>query len=63
MAKQIMNVRDVMAVLEVSESKAYGVIRQLNGELSERGFITIPGKIPVEYFNEKWYGGIKEASI
>ena len=40
MAKQIMNVRDVMAVLEVSESKAYGVIRQLNGELSERGFIT-----------------------
>jgi hypothetical protein len=28
MAKQIMNVRDVMAVLEVSESKAYGVIER-----------------------------------
>jgi len=25
MTKQIMNVRDVMAVLEVSESKAYGM--------------------------------------
>lgn len=56
MAKQIMKVRDVMAVLEVSESKAYGVIRQLNGELSERGFITIPGKIPTAYFEEKVYG-------
>ena len=30
MAKQIINVRDVMAVLEVSESKAYGIIRKLN---------------------------------
>lgn len=34
MAKQIMNVRDVMAVLEVSESKSYAIIRQLNSELS-----------------------------
>ena len=28
MSKQIMNVRDVMAVLEVSESKAYGIDRK-----------------------------------
>ena len=56
MARQIMNVRDVMAVLEVSESKAYGVIRQLNGELAKKGFIVIPGKIPKAYFEEKVYG-------
>ena len=56
MAKQIMNVRDVMAVLEVSESKSYAIIRQLNYELSEHGFITIPGKIPTAYFQEKIYG-------
>lgn len=46
MAKQIMNVRDVMAVLEVSESKAYGIIRKLNSELAEKNYIVIPGKIP-----------------
>lgn len=56
MEKQIMNVRDVMAVLEVSESKSYAIIRQLNAELAERGFITIPGKVPTAYFEEKVYG-------
>ena len=56
MAKQIMNVKDVMAVLEISESKSYAIIRQLNSELSERGFITIPGKVPTAYFQEKIYG-------
>ncbi len=56
MAKQIMNVKDVMAVLEISESKSYAIIRQLNSELSERGFITIPGKISKAYFEEKIYG-------
>lgn len=56
MAKQIMNVRDVMAVLEVSESKAYGILRQMNEELKAKGFITIPGKVPTAYFEEKIYG-------
>ena len=27
-----------------------------------QGFLTIAGKIPVEYFKEKWYGGAKEVS-
>ena len=56
MAKQIMNVRDVMAVLEVSESKAYGIIRQMNDELKAKGFITIPGKVSTAFFEEKVYG-------
>ncbi len=38
-------------------------LREMNTELAGKGFLTIPGKIPVEYFKEKWYGGIKEASI
>lgn len=56
MRKQILNVRDVMTALEVSESKAYGIIRTLNRELEARGFIVVPGKIPVAYFQEKVYG-------
>lgn len=56
MAKQILNVRDVMAALEVSESKAYGIIKQLNSELSAKGYITIPGKVSKAYFEEKLYG-------
>lgn len=56
MSKQILNVRDVMAALEVSESKAYGIIKQLNSELSAKGYITIPGKVSKAYFEEKVYG-------
>ena len=56
MPKQILNVRDVMAALEVSESKAYGIIKQLNGELAEKCYITIPGKVSKVYFEEKLYG-------
>lgn len=56
MAKQVMNVRDVMAALEVSESKAYGILRQMNDELKAKGFITIPGKVPTAFFEEKVYG-------
>ena len=56
MVKQILNVRDVMSALEVSESKAYGIIKQLNGELAAKGYITIPGKASKVYFEEKLYG-------
>lgn len=51
-----MNVKDVAAVLEVSESKAYGIIRQMNDELKAKGFITIPGKVSTVFFEEKVYG-------
>lgn len=56
MRKQIMNVRDVMAVLEVSESKSYDIIRTLNRDLASKGYLTIPGKVPTAYFEEKLYG-------
>lgn len=56
MSKQILNVKDVMAALEVSESKAYHVIRQLNEELAAKGYITIPGRVSKAYFEEKLYG-------
>ena len=28
----------------------------MNQELAAKGYLTIAGKIPVEYFKEKWYG-------
>lgn len=56
MNRQIVTVRDVMAVLAVSESKAYGIIKQLNRELAAKGYITVPGKVSRAYFEEKCYG-------
>jgi DNA-directed RNA polymerase specialized sigma subunit len=41
-------VKDIMEVLEVSESKAYQIIQQLNKELREKGYITIASRVPIK---------------
>ena len=54
--KQVLNVHDVMEALEVSESKAYGIIKRLNQELEAQGYIVVRGKVSRVYFEEKLYG-------
>lgn len=48
-------VEDVASILDVSTSKAYKVIQQLNKELKENGYITVAGRVPIKYFKEKYY--------
>lgn len=48
-------VDDIKNILDISESKAYKIIQQLNRELKERGFIVIAGRVPIKYFKEKYY--------
>ena len=48
--------QEVAVMLGVSKSKAYAVVRELNRELSDRGFITISGKVSRKFFEEKFYG-------
>ena len=47
---------EVAQELGVSPAYAYKLIRKLNAELQERGFITINGRISRWYFLEKLYG-------
>ena len=54
--------KDIAKMLGVSLGKSYKILREMNKELAGKGFLTIAGKIPVEYFREKWYGGAKEVS-
>lgn len=57
--KRFLSADDVANVMECSKSRAYGVIRQLNEELKERGFVVIHGKVNAKYFNERVYDGVK----
>ncbi len=54
---------DIAAMLGISIGKSYKILREMNSELSSKGFLTIAGKIPVAYFKEKWYGAAKEVSV
>ena len=56
MTKQFYGARDIMDLLGVSESKSYQLIRKMNDELSEKGFLTVRGKVPRAYLEERFSG-------
>lgn len=45
---------EVKDILNVSQAMGYKVIRQLNSELKEKGFLTLQGRIPIEYLCERF---------
>lgn len=39
----------------ISESKAYQIIKQLNTELEQKGYLVIRGKVPRGYLEERFH--------
>lgn len=62
MEKRFLTVNDVSAYMGISTSKAYQIIRKLNNELNEQGYLTIAGKVNSTYFWEKVYGDFTPAA-
>ena len=60
MEKRLLTVSEVAEELGVSKSFAYKLIKQLNAELKEQGFITVAGRVNRQYFYEKLYGAEKK---
>ncbi len=52
----LIDAAEVAQTLDVSKAYAYKVVRELNEELKNKGFITIAGKVSRKYFEEKFYG-------
>lgn len=48
--------QEVAELLGISKSKAYTIVRELNEELSVKGFITVAGRVSRKFFEEKFYG-------
>ena len=42
--------------LGISKPYAYKLVREMNEELKQKGFLTIPGRVSRNYFEEKFYG-------
>jgi hypothetical protein len=47
---------ELSVMLGISSGHAYKIIRRLNQELEEDGYIIISGKVPTRYFEKRWYG-------
>ena len=70
MSKMFMNVKEVMEVLEVSESYAYKLMKRLNRELQAMGCQTIAGKVDRKFFfmsssmeQDRMMGGIRNGNL
>ena len=56
MATQVLTAKDIAEMCDISESKAYQIIRRLNDELQDAGYLTFRGRVSRAYFYEKMYG-------
>jgi len=58
----LIDAAEVAQTLDVSKAYAYKVVRELNEELKNKGFITIAGKVSRKFFEEKFYGLAREVT-
>ena len=54
--KTFISVKEICQVLSVSESKSYAIVRDLNKEHSDKGYMVIPRRVSRKYFEERFYG-------
>jgi DNA-binding transcriptional regulator GbsR (MarR family) len=53
MSKTFMRVDEVAEELGVSKSYAYKVVKKLNAELKNMGYLTVAGRVSKQYFMQK----------
>lgn len=51
--KITMTADEVAEALQVSKTQAYNIIRQLNQELKEQGYLVMRGRVNRQYFMKK----------
>lgn len=49
-----LSIKDIQLLAGVSKSKAASIVRKLNSELEEEGYIAIRGKLPIQLVREKF---------
>lgn len=53
--KRFVTFEEVQEDFGVSRAKAYNIIRQLNRELEQAGYIVVPGRVSRKYYLERTY--------
>lgn len=55
MSKELfVRAEEVAGALGISKPYAYKLVREMNEELKQKGFLTIPGRVSRRYFEEKF---------
>lgn len=56
----MMYAEDISEELGISKGYAYKIIKELNQELKEAGFIVVSGRVPRAFWETKFYGSNKQ---
>ena len=51
---------ELSSLLGVSTGHAYKIIRKMNDDLKDKGYLVISGKVPKKYFEKQWFGLTQE---
>ncbi len=54
--KIFITAQEMSDLLGISIGHAYKMIREMNKELEQSGYLVIAGKVPKGYFEKRWYG-------
>ena len=54
--QMFLSVVEIQGLLGMSRSYCYELVAKLNDELEKMNKIVIPGKVPTQFFLEKFYG-------
>lgn len=54
--QMFLSVAEIQGLLGMSKSYCYELVAKLNDELEKMDKIVIPGKVPTQFFLEKFYG-------
>lgn len=55
MTKQFYGAKELAEMLDVSQSKAYGLIRTMNSELQAQGYLICRGHVPIAYVKKRFF--------
>ena len=45
---------DILEIMPISRATAYRMIKRLNAELESQGYLTLTGKVPLNYFLKRY---------
>lgn len=51
--KNFLTAQDIADEMGVSKSYAYKILKQLNAEMKELGYLTVAGRVDANYFRKK----------
>lgn len=51
----LLKAEEVAELLGICRNKAYEVIKQLNKELKEKGYLVVEHRVPRKYLMERYY--------